>query len=91
MIQVTGCVGAKLTPTPAISSLLNMQSEITVNGEKRSVPEGQTLAELVQELDLEGRRVAVEVNEEIVPRSRYAEHVLNGGDRVEVVAAIGGG
>lgn len=68
-----------------------MQSEILVNGEKRSVPAGQTLAELVRNLDLEGRRVAVEVNEEIVPRSRYAEHVLNGGDRVEVVAAIGGG
>lgn len=68
-----------------------MQSEIIVNGEKRSVPEGLTLAELVHELDLEGRRVAVEVNQEIVPRSRYAEHVLNGGDRVEVVAAIGGG
>lgn len=68
-----------------------MQSEIVVNGEKRSVPEGHTLAELVSELELEGRRVAVEVNEEIVPRSRYAEHVLNGGDRVEVVAAIGGG
>lgn len=68
-----------------------MQSEIIVNGEKRSVPEGLTLAELVHDLDLGGRRVAVEVNEEIVPRSRYAEHVLNGGDRVEVVAAIGGG
>lgn len=68
-----------------------MQSEILVNGEKRSLPAGQTLAELVRDLDLEGRRVAVEVNEEIVPRSRYAEHVLNGGDRVEVVAAIGGG
>jgi len=68
-----------------------MTSEIIVNGEKRSVPAGQTLAELVRELDLEGRRVAVEVNEEIVPRSRYEDHVLNGGDRVEVVAAIGGG
>jgi sulfur carrier protein len=68
-----------------------MSSEIIVNGEKRSVPAGQTLAELVRELDLEGRRVAVEVNEEIVPRSQYSEHVLNGGDRVEVVAAIGGG
>lgn len=68
-----------------------MQSEILVNGETRSVPEGLTLAELVHELDLGGRRVAVEVNEVIVPRSRYAEHVLNGGDRVEVVAAIGGG
>lgn len=68
-----------------------MSSQITVNGEKRAVPAGHTLAELVRELDLEGRRVAVEVNEEIVPRSRYAAHVLNVGDRVEVVAAIGGG
>jgi sulfur carrier protein len=68
-----------------------MSSEITVNGEKRFVPAGQTLAELVRQLDLEGRRVAVEVNQEIVPRSHYADHVLNGGDRVEVVSAIGGG
>lgn len=68
-----------------------MKSEIVVNGEKRPVQTGQTLAELVGELGLEGRRVAVEVNEEIVPRSRYAEHVLRGGDHVEVVAAIGGG
>lgn len=68
-----------------------MQSEILVNGERRSVPAGHTLAELVKELDLEGRRVAVELNEEIVPRSRYADHVLTGGDRVEVVVAIGGG
>jgi len=68
-----------------------MNSEILVNGEKRPVPPGRTLAELVRELDLEGRRVAVEVNERIVPRSEYADHVLNSGDRVEVVAAIGGG
>lgn len=68
-----------------------MKTQITVNGEKRPLPAGQTLAELVRELDLQGRRVAVEVNEEIVPRSRYEDHVLNGGDRVEVVAAIGGG
>ena len=68
-----------------------MESEIVVNGEKRAFPAGKTLADLVGELGLEGKRVAVEVNEEIVPRSRYAEHVLNGGDRVEVVAAIGGG
>jgi len=68
-----------------------MKSEIIVNGETRPMPPGQTLAELVSELDLRGRRVAVEVNEQIVPRSEYADHVLNSGDRVEVVAAIGGG
>jgi len=68
-----------------------MVSEIYINGDRRPVPEGQTLADLVKELDLEGRRVAVEVNEEIVPRSRYGDFVLSSGDRVEVVAAIGGG
>ncbi|MBS1269216.1 MAG: Sulfur carrier protein ThiS [Gammaproteobacteria bacterium] len=68
-----------------------MNSKITVNGETRPIPEGHTLAELVEALDLRDRRVAVEVNEEIVPRSQYAQRVLNGGDHIEVVAAIGGG
>lgn len=68
-----------------------MHGEIVVNGEQRPLPEDRTLAALVRELELEGRRVAVEVNQEIVPRSQYAAHVLTGGDRVEVVAAIGGG
>ena len=68
-----------------------MRSEIVVNGEKRFVPAGHTLAQLVADLALERHRVAVEVNEEIVPRSRYSERVLSAGDRVEVVTAIGGG
>jgi sulfur carrier protein len=65
--------------------------EIHVNGAPRSVPPGQTLAGLVAELDLTGRRVAVEINEEIVPRSRYGERVLAAGDCVEVISAVGGG
>lgn len=50
-----------------------------------------TLAALLQELGLSERRVAVEVNREIVPRSRHGEHELKDNDRVEVVFAIGGG
>jgi len=65
--------------------------QIVLNGEQHQVADTATVAGLVQELGLAGRRVAVEVNLEIVPRSQYDNHRLNGGDRVEVVAAIGGG
>lgn len=65
--------------------------EILLNGAPRPIPPGHTLAGLVAELDLSDRRIAVEINEEIVPRSRYEERVLAAGDRVEVISAVGGG
>ena len=65
--------------------------EITVNGKARQVPDNSTAAELVEAMGLAGRRIAMEVNQEIVPRSEYAQFHLNPGDRVEVVHAIGGG
>ncbi|HHB12444.1 MAG TPA: sulfur carrier protein ThiS [Chromatiales bacterium] len=65
--------------------------EILVNGEPRQVSEGTTAQDLVRSLGLEGKRLAVEVNREIVPRSRYPQHRLRPGDRVEIVHAIGGG
>ena len=49
------------------------------------------VADLVRELSLENKRVAVEQNGRIVPRSRHAETALNAGDRIEVVVAVGGG
>jgi sulfur carrier protein len=64
---------------------------IFVNGNAMELPEGSTLAALLETLRLGSRRLAVEVNLEIVPRSTYAEHRLRDGDRVEVVQAIGGG
>ena len=64
---------------------------IVLNGETRSLEPGATLAALVASLDLGGRRMAVEVNEEVIPRSEYAGHVLGDGDRVEIVHAVGGG
>ena len=64
---------------------------ITVNGEEREVPEQTSASALLQLLDLAGQRVAVEVNLEIVPRSAYEAHLLQHGDRVEIVRAIGGG
>lgn len=64
---------------------------IIVNGEPRAVAPGLTAAQLVELLELGGRRLAMEINREILPRSRYAEHALRDGDRVEIVQAIGGG
>ncbi len=64
---------------------------ITVNGEEREIPEHTSAAALLHLLDLAGQRVAVEVNLEIVPRSTYDAHLLQQGDRVEIVRAIGGG
>jgi sulfur carrier protein len=64
---------------------------ITVNGERRQFDGPLNFAELVTRLDLAGKRVAVERNGEIVPRSRYAEERLADGDRLEIVVAVGGG
>ncbi|MEM7254308.1 MAG: sulfur carrier protein ThiS [Pseudomonadota bacterium] len=64
---------------------------ITLNGEPRSLPDGATIAVLINELALGDRRTAVEVNEEVIPRSEYAESILSDGDAVEIVHAVGGG
>ena len=65
--------------------------EIRLNGESCSVPADATVADLLAELQLTGRRIAVEINEEIVPKSSYAQTRLADGDRLEIVHAIGGG
>ncbi|KAB7623388.1 sulfur carrier protein ThiS [Alkalilimnicola sp. S0819] len=64
---------------------------ITVNGETREVADQLTIAELLEQLQLGGRRVALEVNQEIVPRSEHAHFRLPPDARVEIVNAIGGG
>ncbi len=65
--------------------------QVTVNGQPRDLPAGATIAELLQSLQLSPRQVAVEVNLELVPRGRHAEHRLQDGDRLEVVTLVGGG
>ncbi|MBB3230520.1 MULTISPECIES: sulfur carrier protein ThiS [Halomonas] len=65
--------------------------QIQLNGEARTLEADASVARLVESLGLTGRRIAVEVNEEIVPRSVHAETRLAEGDRVEIVHAIGGG
>jgi thiamine biosynthesis protein ThiS len=65
--------------------------QIYLNGKEREIPEKITMRNLVQELDLGDQRFAIEVNEELVPRSSFDKYHLKSGDRVEVVQAIGGG
>ncbi|MBB1088252.1 sulfur carrier protein ThiS [Lysobacter sp. SG-8] len=65
--------------------------DITINGEPRVVASDATIAAVLSDEGLAGRRVAVEVNGEIVPRGRHQEHRLGEGDRVEIVHALGGG
>jgi sulfur carrier protein len=65
--------------------------QIYVNGTPQDVPDTTDLTALVTRLGLGGRRIAVEVNEELVPRSRFGDHRLAAGDRVEIIHAVGGG
>ncbi len=65
--------------------------EILLNGECSPVPPECTVVRLLTETSMGDRKVAVEVNGSIVPRSAHATHVLREGDRVEIVHALGGG
>ena len=64
---------------------------VTINGEARRFAAALSLAQLLDELQLGGKRIALERNGEIVPRSRFPEQTLADGDRLEIVVAVGGG
>lgn len=64
---------------------------IIVNGETRQLEHPVNCTELLARFELAGKRVALERNGEIVPRSRYAEQMVADGDRLEIVVAVGGG
>ena len=64
---------------------------VTVNGEDRELPDGSTVAELLDALALGGARVAVERNREIVPRAEHRTARISSGDRLEIVTFVGGG
>jgi thiamine biosynthesis protein ThiS len=65
--------------------------QVIVNDEPRALPGGATVAELIEQLGLGARRVAVEVNRTLVPRAEYAATRLAEGDAVEVIHFVGGG
>lgn len=64
---------------------------VVLNGAPRELPAAITFTQLLEELELAGRRLAIERNGEIVPRGTYPEARLADGDRIEVVVAVGGG
>ena len=68
-----------------------MMLTVVVNGEKREVPPGATVLDLLNALEIAPGPVAVEVNSNVVRRARHAEHRLAAGDRIEIVTLVGGG
>jgi sulfur carrier protein len=64
---------------------------LTINGEARSFEQAMTCKQLLEKLELGGKRVAIERNGEIVPRSRHDVEMVNDRDRLEIVVAVGGG
>lgn len=65
--------------------------QIFINGEVREVPDSTTMSNLLELLEMGGQRIAVEVNEELVPRSVFSEHQLATDDKIEIIQAVGGG
>ena len=64
---------------------------VCINGKQHCFASTANSAELVETLDLTGKRIAIECNNEIVPRSVFTQRLLADGDKIEVVVAVGGG
>lgn len=64
---------------------------IIINGRDMELPDGCTVADLIERLGLAGQPVALERNREVVPRAMHTKTILNDGDRIELVTLVGGG
>jgi sulfur carrier protein len=64
---------------------------VSINGVARQLPDSTDIAALIEEMGLTGKRIALERNGEIVPRSSFSQLVLADGDKLEIVVAVGGG
>ncbi len=76
---------------PASAGMTASMITITINGERRELPQPLAFTDLVETLGLTGKRIAVERNGEIVPRSQFARAAVADGDTLEIVVAVGGG
>jgi sulfur carrier protein len=65
--------------------------EVKVNGESKSISGSTSISQLIRDMDLLDKRIAVEVNGEIIPSSQHSTHLLKQHDNIEIVGAIGGG
>ncbi len=68
-----------------------MTMTIQLNGDAFQIEQGLNLRALLERLDLRPRRVAVEINQEVVPKAEYGRTVLSAGDKVEIISFVGGG
>ena len=83
---------ARVPPhTQGESDELAGELSLTVNGEPQAVPQRCTVRQLLGILDLDGRRIAVAINRDVVPRSAFETQHLADGDRIEILEAVGGG
>lgn len=64
---------------------------VSINGEARQFPQSLTIAALIEEMGLTGKRIALERNGEIAPRGTFATQQIGDGDKLEIVVAVGGG
>lgn len=64
---------------------------LSINGAARQLPPNTTVASLIEEMGFAGKRIAIERNGDIVPRSTFATQLLSNGDKLEIVVAVGGG
>ena len=65
--------------------------DVKINGESRVLPGPLSVSQLIHDMDLQGKRIAIEINGEIVPASQHSSVHLSTGDNIEIVGAIGGG
>jgi sulfur carrier protein len=73
------------------SQALTLMIQLTINGQSQQFEAPMNVAQLIDHLELHGKRIAIERNGEIVPRSLFSEQMLAHGDQLEVVVAVGGG
>ena len=64
---------------------------LTLNGESLEVVDDSNAHDLIVQLGYENQRIALEINEAIIPKSKHTEFVLNAGDKIEIIKAVGGG
>ena len=69
----------------------HMAMQVQINGETKQLADGATVADLVAQFQLTPKRIAVEVNRDLVPRDTYDRTVIKDGDHIEIVTLVGGG
>ena len=90
-LRITTCMRGRRLYMPGQKQYGASVPTIVLNGESRPIQAGQTVLDLLQELGLDPRQVAVERNREVVPRAEHGQAVLADGDQLEVVTFVGGG